>query len=304
MNVFKNSMSEQPMVSVLMTVYNREKYIAEAIESVLQSTFSDFELIIVDDHSKDNSLKISCEFEKKDSRIRVIRNKKNLGDYPNRNKAAIYATGKYIKYFDSDDIMYSHCLETLVSGMERFPEAGIGFTDYSYDGKKPLPRFLSPNESFSRHFLGGGLLFVGPSGSIYRRDFFEKLQGFRSSYKVAADYEFNLRAAQLKPVVIMPRDLFWYNLHPDQEFKTKQNEYLKLNYLINREYLYSDQCPLSPEDKKLAQVNFMTLNARKVIYCLWAIKPDRAIALQKLFKLNLRDYLISIFPSIIRNKLN
>ena len=90
-----------PLVSVLMTAYNREKYIAEAIESVLASTYSNLELIIVDDCSKDNTLQIATNYQAKDDRIKVYKNEKNLGDYPNRNKAASYAKGKYLKYVDS-----------------------------------------------------------------------------------------------------------------------------------------------------------------------------------------------------------
>ncbi|MBN2572301.1 MAG: glycosyltransferase family 2 protein, partial [Ignavibacteriales bacterium] len=84
---------DTPLVSVLMTVYNREKYISEAIESVIKSTFKNWELIIVDDQSKDNSFEIAKCYENKDERIRVFINDKNLGDYPNRNKAASYARG-------------------------------------------------------------------------------------------------------------------------------------------------------------------------------------------------------------------
>ena len=76
-----------PLVSVLMTAYNREKYIAEAIESVLASTFQDFELIIVDDCSRDHTVEIVRRYTS-DPRLQVHVNEKNLGDYPNRNRAA------------------------------------------------------------------------------------------------------------------------------------------------------------------------------------------------------------------------
>ena len=96
-------MNDSPLVSLLMTSYNREKYIGFAIESVLASTYTNWELIIVDDGSIDKTVEIAQQYEKKDGRIRFYRNEKNLGDYPNRNKAASYAGGKYIKYVDADD---------------------------------------------------------------------------------------------------------------------------------------------------------------------------------------------------------
>src|SRR5258708_39815278 len=96
-------MKSDPLVSILMTAYNREKYIAEAIESVLTSSYTNFELIIVDDCSTDNTLTIAKSYEKNDARIKVYLNEKNLKDYPNRNRAASHAKGKYIKYLDYDD---------------------------------------------------------------------------------------------------------------------------------------------------------------------------------------------------------
>src|SRR5258708_2657866 len=107
----------RPLVSVLTTAYNREKYLAECIESVLASTFRDYEHIIVDDQSTDRTYEIALTYAKKDSRIRVYRNEKNLGDYPNRNCAASYATGKYIKYIDADDYVYPHGLAVIVRMM-------------------------------------------------------------------------------------------------------------------------------------------------------------------------------------------
>jgi len=93
-------------VSILTTVYNREKHLAACINSVLACSYQDWELIIVDDVSTDASVAIAKSYEQKDARIKVYVNDKNLGDYPNRNKAASYAKGKYIKYLDADDIIY------------------------------------------------------------------------------------------------------------------------------------------------------------------------------------------------------
>src|ERR1700682_441555 len=129
--------NDYPKVSVLMTAYNREKYIGEAIESVLASSYANFELIIVDDCSKDNTVKIAKAYAEKDSRIKVFVNEKNLGDYLNRNRAAELAQGKYIKYLDSDDLIYYYALEVMVKYMEKFPDAGFGLS--SLPDYKPFP---------------------------------------------------------------------------------------------------------------------------------------------------------------------
>jgi glycosyltransferase involved in cell wall biosynthesis len=117
---------KEPKVSILTTVYNHEKYLAACIESVLASSYLDWEMIIVDDQSKDSSVAIAQSYEAKDSRIKVYVNEHYLGDYPNRNKTASYAKGKYLKYVDADDMIYPHGLEIMVQTMEQFPEADFG----------------------------------------------------------------------------------------------------------------------------------------------------------------------------------
>src|SRR5580765_8017685 len=142
--------NDQPFVSVLMTAYNRENFIAEAIESVLSCSYKNFELIIVDDNSVDNTINIIRQYAVNDSRIRFFSNEKNLGDYPNRNKAASYAKGEYIVYLDSDDKMLQDGLEHCIFAMKSFPEAGIGmYWPYS----KGEGFLLTSKEAFMEHFF-------------------------------------------------------------------------------------------------------------------------------------------------------
>ena len=138
----------RPLVSVLITSYNREKYLAEAIESVLASSYPDFELIIVDDCSTDNSINIIRHYEAKDNRIMVYINEKNVGQFKNRNIAASYATGVFIKYLDSDDIMFPDCLNVMVEAMEKYPEAGVGTVTIDRFDRQGLPLEYSSRESY------------------------------------------------------------------------------------------------------------------------------------------------------------
>ncbi|HMI62055.1 MAG TPA: glycosyltransferase family A protein, partial [Puia sp.] len=145
------TLSESPLVSILMTAYNREKYIGAAIESVLASTYTQFELIVVDDRSKDRTVEIARGYEAKDSRLRVYINETNLGDYPNRNQAASYAKGVYLKYVDADDYIYPWGLELLVRMMEQFPDCGWGLCSLPQNIKEPFPIRLTPVEAYQYH---------------------------------------------------------------------------------------------------------------------------------------------------------
>ena len=185
-------MSSKPLVSVLITAYNREKLIVEALESVLECTYRNIEIIIVDDVSSDNTLNVIKAFAEKDSRIRYYQNEKNLGDYPNRNRAASYARGEYITYLDSDDKMLPGGLEQCMEGMLKFPDAGIGM---HWAESKGQPFIFSKEEAIKRHFFNNAFLVVGPGGTVLKKSFFDGIKGYPEKYGPANDMYFNLKAA-------------------------------------------------------------------------------------------------------------
>lgn len=112
MNDFKEGC---PKVSVLVPVYNREKYIIECIDSVLKQEFSDFEIVIVDNRSTDNTWAICQELSRKDKRIRIFQNDNNVGPVLNWMRCIEEARGRYSKIVFSDDLLLEHCLEKMYS---------------------------------------------------------------------------------------------------------------------------------------------------------------------------------------------
>src|SRR5258706_6333730 len=97
-----------PLVTVAMVTYNSARYLTEAIESVLAQEFEDFELLICDDCSRDDTWQIASRYD--DPRIRAVRNEFNMGEYQNRNQALRLARGKYVMFLDGDDFLYPHGL--------------------------------------------------------------------------------------------------------------------------------------------------------------------------------------------------
>ena len=114
----------QPQITVALPVYNGEQYIAVAIESVLSQTFSDYELLILDNCSTDNTLNIIEKFN--DSRIRLIVNTKNLGMIGNWNLAVSLAAGNYIKILSHDDLLAPNCLAQQINGFLTHQDQNIG----------------------------------------------------------------------------------------------------------------------------------------------------------------------------------
>ena len=243
-----------PLVSILMTAYNRELFIAEAIESVLASSYNNFELIIVDDASVDNTAKIAKRYFETDQRIKLFVNENNKGQFKNRNIAASYASGKYLKYVDSDDVIYPNSINMMVNAMEAFPDAGLAFCLTHGPCKKPLPYIIYPEEALEQHFFGGGLLFCGPSGLIFKKTVFEMVGGFEE-FGMPSDNHCTLKIATKFPVVAVNRDLFWWRQHPQQVFSMNMGNHL--NIFFNYSYIKSimDHAHLSLKQKKLIMRN-------------------------------------------------
>lgn len=233
-----------PLISVLMTAYNRERYIGEAIESVLSSTYKNFELIIVDDCSTDNTVSIAEEFRRTDCRIRLYVNQKNLGDYGNRNIAASYARGEYIKYLDSDDKILVDGIEKCVKAMLQFPKSSFGMMLLN---KRSEPFQIASDEVIRKHFFEQQVLNIGPGGTILKRSFFERIGGYPVKYGPANDMYFNLKAASNSNMVMLPFDFLFYRIHDGQEINNKDG-YLYNNYLYLKDALNELQLGLSKKE--------------------------------------------------------
>lgn len=292
-------MQSNPLISVLMTAYNREKYIAEAIESVLASTYTNFELIIVDDCSVDNSVAIAKAFETKDSRIKVYVNERNLSDYYNRNKAASYATGKYIKYLDSDDIIFPWGLQAMAYCMEYNPQAALGLTLNNFKNEK-FPIIVFPEKVYKLYYFKNLLLNVGPTGAIIRRDVFEDLNGF-SGKRYIGDTELWLRIAQKNPLVWMPANLIFWREHDEQQIVLERRDHIieAIRHELNIQFLKSEDCPLSKEDALIAIRNLKNIKCRNIMKEF--LRGKIGVSIRNKMSLDLKT--IDFLRSLKKNKL-
>jgi glycosyltransferase involved in cell wall biosynthesis len=243
-----------PSVSVVMTAFNRERYIAQSIESVLGQTFADLELIIVDDRSTDRTLDVAERYQS-NPRVRIVRNERNLGDYPNRNYGATLARGEFLKYHDSDDVMYPDCLAVMTAGLRCAPSAAFALTAPHTWAGGPCPMLLTPRLAYERAFLGQGLFHLGPACALFRRRAFLELGKFPEG-GVHSDALFWIRACQTVDVVLVRADLFWYREHAQQELARPgiEGEALDIEAAQWRA-LFDDACPLPPPVREQARRN-------------------------------------------------
>ena len=278
MREHENLNTTNPLVSVLMTAYNREKYIGQSIESVLASTYTNFELIIVDDCSSDRTVEIIESYKATDGRIKLFINDHNLGQFRNRNLAASLATGYFLKYLDSDDLIYPNGLEILVNMMVQNPLAGYGLCSNDPDKEKIFPILLSPKEAYEREFCKKISLFhKAPLSSIIKKDVFEKEGGF-SNHSGEGDYEMWLKLSVSHPVLLMPYGIVWYRVHDEQiDYQRRNDPYVGLKYfLVTLKYMDS-KCPLEAADTEKVVQETHGLISRFILRTVYNYSPKKAI---------------------------
>ncbi len=282
-----------------MTCYNREGYIAVAIQSVLESTYTNFELIISDDASTDKTVEVILSFAKIDNRLKLYKNQSNLGDYPNRNVAASYANGKYIKYLDSDDTIAKDGLAKMVAAMEAHPTAALGIVQF--ESKKNnfnnYPIFTLPEQTYLQHYDGNGILQYGPTGTIIKRDVFISLGCF-SKHRFLGDTIFWLKLAAIHPIVKIEPGVVKWLVHDGQEYQIGQEQfaYLRYSYPVFIQSLQSSNCPLQKFDIKRITERLKWKHSRDILsLALVKFKPMLAIKIFSASDLKFVDVLKGLF---------
>lgn len=271
------------MVSILVAVHNRERYLGDCLESILHSTWQDFEVIVVDDQSTDRSLTIAYEFAKRDTRISVTSNEQNVGQFPNRMRAASLARGRYIKYVDSDDVIYPHGLRVMVEAMESNRGAALGLSHSKPEETAPYPFKLNPADAWRKEFLGDGCLGCGPTGAIIDRERFFEIGGF-ASHGLLGDTDLWFRMSARWPVLLLPPALAWWRRHDEQEFSTggAATFYLEHGFSLVMESLESPECPLGDAERREAIARARQHYARRLLsLAIRRRKPRVALSLMR-----------------------
>jgi hypothetical protein len=212
---------DRPKVSVLLSNYNYAEYIAEAIDSVLEQTYQNFELIVVDDGSTDNSIEVISGYCLRDPRIFLIA-KENAGQASGFNEAFAVSTGELICFFDADDIFRPAKLECVVEAHRQAPNAGFGVHRVQRVDKQRRPQGVWPLRSTLPHgwlgeqmLLDGGVVGYMPptSGLSLQRSVAERIFPLPESFKICADQVIIRFAPLLTSVVCRQEVLSEYRLH-------------------------------------------------------------------------------------------
>ncbi len=267
------------LVSIVVPVHNCEKFISNTVSLLINQTYKNIEIILVDDSSNDKSYEVCLEASKKDSRISVLKNEGNLGAGFTRNHGLSHANGKYTMFIDCDDVISLAMVEKVVDCVDRFsPDLVLFGYDVFYDGKD--------GEYFDAHFLKRSFLcdkdeiatffvdlfpegIVGfPWNKAYRTELLRKKNIFFSDMKRLEDGVFNIEFfSQASSVAVLPDVLYHYRQSSQNEFfkKTPENYYDLIKNMV--EYFFEKfDCKSSSN-----YVHLKTFYANEISNCIESV---------------------------------
>ncbi len=244
-----------PRITVLMPVYNGEGFLRAALESILNQTFSDFELLVIDDGSTDASHEIAAAFA--DPRIRIETNGRNLGLIATLNRGLELARGEYIARMDADDISLPKRFERQIAFLDAHPQiGGCGTWFEKVTPAGTTTRRMPDSPALIRLFLLFDNPFLHSSMMLRRRLLDTHGLRFDPAYPHSEDYDFWVRCTSIADMANLPEVLVRYNDHPanishrfSQEQDTAANQ-IRVRQLVN--------LGIMPSDEEIALHNALT----------------------------------------------
>jgi len=254
---------KQPMISICIPAYNNEGFIKETIESILNQTYKNFELIVVDDKSRDNTVKVVEEI--KDARIKLFKNEKNLGMVGNWNRCLELANGEYVKLICADDILYPDCVAKEVKVLEHYPNVNMVVSNTALvnnDGKKTgeFRRYFKKGVVKGKEVVKMSLLiqnfFGAPVNTMFRKKALEKSGKFDIDFTYILDFDLWIRIAALGDIYILKETLNGFRIRNDSNtgmlINTKQDVYVDEHKRLLEKYMRLETVKFTKFDYKLS----------------------------------------------------
>ena len=240
-----------PKISIIIPVYNVEKYISQCLESAINQSLKDIEIIIVDDCGSDKSMDIAKEYAKNDSRIKIIKNSQNQGPFTSRNNAVLAANGEYLVFLDSDDFLDLRACEIAYNATKDGYYDIIKFNAYNYEnGNATIFDKILENDSFEsleeyanymyrqKGYPRWNLAFILIKRDIYLKAF--EILDLKCRITMAEDALMNFVLWNLSNKFRHISDiLYYYRNNPDSSTETKNKEIIARNskdriFVINK----------------------------------------------------------------------
>lgn len=267
-------MKSAPKVSVLMPVYNAEEFLYKSVSSILNQTFSDFELLILDDASTDNSLQIMQKYEQQDARIKILQNKKNNGEGYCRAKLVKQAKAPLIAWMDADDISLKERLKMQLDFLEKNTAVDVvGCRIKIFGGKKDrLSSVFVSDKS-----IKSAMLLINPIvGATTMVRIASQKKPYDISIRVSPDYLYWIDNIANFRYYNLPQVLYEYRLNPHGITASEKTPYEK-HFLTMQKYLSQFEIDLTKNDFLVLRGQKKPLYLTDIKASLWIIKKLLAI---------------------------
>lgn len=258
------------LVSIVLPVYNGESFLRQSVESVLNQSYENLELIIVNDCSTDSTEKIVQEYLKKDARVRYVKNVQNMKLPQSLNIGFEHASGKYLTWTSDDNIFDKYAIEKMITYLEKNPAIQLVYCDYDeIDAEGVVKRHVSVKESkylIYRNVIGACFL--------YRKEVVEKVGTYDTKRFLVEDYEYWLRISLVGELAPLHENLYQYRFHENSLTETKKKEIAKALKKVRLDYLkqyekegYSDETLFDIfHDIMSQEKNFLVRVFQKILY--------------------------------------
>ena len=220
------------MISVVMPVYNGEKYLKQSIESVIWQSYKDWELIIVNDCSTDSSRDIMQSYADIDSRIRIVDNSSNLKLPMSLNAGFREARGEYLTWTSDDNLYKVNAFEELAGYLENNPEIGLVYSDMDFvDASLNFIReqCLEPQMLLCADCVGASFM--------YRREVLDKVGEYDPDMFLVEDYEYWIRISEQFKIGHLNENLYTYRMHGSSLTGTRKSDINKQLYRLRKRYM-------------------------------------------------------------------
>lgn len=251
-----------PKVSVLLPVYNAERFLALAIESILSQTFQDFELIVIDDCSRDGSWRVVEEYAGKDARIVAVKNEKNLNLSATLNKGIAMAKGEYIVRMDHDDISLPFRLEKQVQFLDEHPDVGIVGGDIEIIDEEGMvfgQRKYNRTDQTIREKIFWYSPFCHPAVAI-RKKILDEVGNYDHRFSPADDYELYFRVGMKSKFANLDATVLKYRIVRRTSMTTGGTRKMeKLTIAVRRKYADFPPYRMGFADRLYNLVHYLSL---------------------------------------------
>lgn len=251
----------QPKISIVLPTFNGEQFLRESIDSVLDQTEANWELIIVNDCSTDATLAIASEYANRDSRISVLSNEKNMKTPTSLNRGFEKAKGEYFTWISDDNVFRPNALEKMRSFLDEHIDIDMVSMNFSQIDKNGNSYGIHDNyvESFMYERTAAQLFYLCNCGGafMYRRTIMEKIGCYDPDFFIAEDYEYWCRIALNGNIAYTNDNVFLFRVHGNAQTITKAKKLADTTERIQKKYLNAFREKFQLTENDIAQLPFM-----------------------------------------------